>query len=503
MDILKEIISRGEGLEMIEQLKGIKSALIARGSNDASKMTMGDVQTAVRLGSLGLFSPGDEFTFSTNPTISTFQGTLIDSGTAGVTGATVTSATFISKVGTASGMTVLFVYDGSNWRLDSLTGTVVSLADYGVVVAGTAKTSDYVSVSEATSSEVFQVANRDSTNKVMTLMAKNCIEDGQQFETPPELAFANTLLAIPAGKYKITTKTAGDDDLVADGTYVFTTTVAIPVGGGFWIDAIGSYYGSGTKADHVPTTVKTYAADHSTILETLTLTAYNSSTDSAAVDMGTYTREYDSTVTYNNTYGYSNFARRVAYGSNDYATSIIRQWLNTSSLGGGWWKAKSIFKLKPSNGWTDDRAGYMYGFDTDAIGALKKSKRSYYMYDGDYSLMTALGLTKPVQYIDDPNVTVSGHIVTVEDYFYLASIVEVGLGNQWSDNLAGNTVFELFDGSADSDRIKRFGTTAKYCWLRSPTPWNCGHAAGVSPTGTLDSNRATGGLAVVPACDIG
>lgn len=506
MALNQEIITREEGQGIIDAVNGVKNAIVSQGVKDVSALTYGQIQTAVRLGSLDLFSLGDEMKASSNPTISTFQGTLTDGGTAGVTGATVTSATFIAKVGTASGASVKFVYDGTNWHLDTIAGTIATLSEYGVVVAGTPKTNDYVTISEATSTEVFQVVNKDATNKVLTIMAKDCIEDGQQFLTPPQLTFANNKAILPVGKYKFTCyKAECDGAQDYDGTFVFTTTVAIPLGGGFLHSKIGlnKTWGGGTTTDATAGTISTYAADHSTVLESgLAVTAYDSSNDSAAVDLGTISYEYVSGKTNYCDFGYFNWSRRVFYGSGDYATSIIRQWLNASA-NGGWWVKKSIFDIKPANGWTDQRAGYMYAFDSGLLGAIKKSKRSYYMHDSDYSLMNALSLTKPVQFIDDPSVTVNGRIITVEDYFYLPSIVELGFGAQWSDNLAGNTVFGLFDGATNADRIKYFNSAAKYYWLRSSSPWSCYFAAGVTPSGTLDYDNAYDGLAVVPACDIG
>jgi hypothetical protein len=185
----------------------------------------------------------------------------------------------------------------------------------------------------------------------MVLSLKQCIRDAQQFDNNPQLAIANTIAVIPAGKYKVTTKTAGDNDLVADGVWVFTTSKDIPLNGGVWFDKIGNWYdGSVTKTTNLPTTAKTYAADHSTVLETLSLTAYNPSTDTDAVDLGTFSREYDSTITYKTAYGYLNFARRVAYGSGDYASSIYRQWLNATTDKATWLKiALPSSTSSPSN----------------------------------------------------------------------------------------------------------------------------------------------------------
>jgi hypothetical protein len=123
--------------------------------------------------------------------------------------------------------------------------------------------------------------------------------------------------------------------------------------------------------------------------------------------------------------------------------------------------------------------------DTDLMGAIQKTKVTYYMCDSDYNLMTALGLSVPPQYLNVDGVTVSGRTITCEDYFFPLSIVEVGLGNQWNDDVAGNKVLALYDGATNKDRIKYFGTTARYWWLRSTHPWYCHSAAVVLPDGSL------------------
>jgi ferrous iron transport protein B len=94
--------------------------------------------------------------------------------------------------------------------------------------------------------------------------------------------------------------------------------------------------------------------------------------------------------------------------------------------------------------------------------------------------------------------------ITCEDYFFPLSIVEVGLGNQWNDDVAGNKVLALYDGATNKDRIKYFGTTARYWWLRSTYPWSCNNAAVVIPDGSLHRQQLpTSSYAVVPACSIG
>lgn len=507
----ERLINHADGLAIVKSLDSVKDALLATSGSSSGAFTMDAILANIKNGAGPTnFPVGTEMVFKETPSLSTIiAGNMTEGTNASITGQACNVETFVAKIGKTSGIDSYFYYYNSAWHKDSITGDVVTMSQYGITYSGTPASGDFIFVAFVASAFTMQVADHDcytlknsNLNHHLVLAAKDCVRGAQQFSNNPELAFANTKAIIPAGKYKITTKTAGDDDCVVDGTYVFTTTQAIPLGGGFHVDVIGNLYGDSQKT-RVPTTVKTYAADHSTVLETLTLTAYNSSTDTDAVDMGTYTREYDSTVSYVNTYGYVNFSRRVAYGSGDYATSIYRQWLNAETAKATWWKIKSIFKLKPANGWTDQVNGYLYQMDTDLMKGLQTTKVKYYMADSDYNLMTALSLTKPVQYLDDPDVSVSGHIVTVNCKMFPMSVVEVGLGNQYNDNLANTHVLKLYSGSTAADRIKYYSGAAKYWWLRSTSPWGCSHAALVAPTGTLNTTSANIARGVVPACTIG
>jgi hypothetical protein len=507
----KILINHKDGQDIATAINGVASAIL--GSATTADLTMDKVKALIRLGvAPNLIKVGDEFTFSESPSLATLiDGNTVENATTAITALNCTLAIFVAKVGSSSGISKQFYYYGGAWHIDSITGDVVTLSDYGITYSGTAKANDYILVALSSSKFTAQVADFDhytlknpGIKHHMVLSLKQCIRDAQQFDNNPQLAIANTIAVIPAGKYKVTTKTAGDNDRVADGVWVFTTSKDIPLNGGVWFDKIGNWYdGSVTKTTNFPTTAKTYAADHSTVLETLSLTAYNSSTDSDAVDLGTFSREYDSTITYKTAYGYLNFARRVANGSGDYASSIYRQWLNATTDKATWLKIATIFDIKPSNLWTDQVPGFGCQMDTDLMGAIQKTKVTYYMCDSDYNLMTALGLSVPPQYLNVDGVTVSGRTITCEDYFFPLSIVEVGLGNQWNDDVAGNKVLALYDGATNKDRIKYFGTTAGYWWLRSPHPWDCHDAAVVNPGGSLNGYIASSSRAVVPACSIG
>ena len=97
----------------------------------------------------------------------------------------------------------------------------------------------------------------------------------------------------------------------------------------------------------------------------------------------------------------------------------------------------------------------------------------------------------------------TGGSYTTRDKFFLASMAEVGLGN--NDTVAEGSVMEFFNGATDTDRIKydiAAPTTARYWWLRSPYPWYGNLVRFVSPSGALYHSYAYDGHAVAAACVI-
>lgn len=75
----------------------------------------------------------------------------------GVTAATVAVDTFASKV-SGSG-TYVFTYDGTNWKLN---GTIVTPANYGVTVTGTAEAGDTVTVVYVRASGGWEAIGKDN-----------------------------------------------------------------------------------------------------------------------------------------------------------------------------------------------------------------------------------------------------------------------------------------------------------------------------------------------------
>ncbi len=76
----------------------------------------------------------------------------------GITGVTVTAATFGTAVNSVTG-TYNFSYDGTNWKLN---GATITLTTYGLVVTGTAEDGDEIIVSYVGASSGWEVVGRDN-----------------------------------------------------------------------------------------------------------------------------------------------------------------------------------------------------------------------------------------------------------------------------------------------------------------------------------------------------
>lgn len=263
-----------------------------------------------------------------------------------------------------------------------------------------------------------------------------------------------------------------------DGVYQFTTTKAIPVGGGFrHTNAIGGWKSSYSKTDVLGNYITTYAADGITALDSgLTVTEGNGGTD-----LGKFTASNPSYRTNPTT---NNFTERQAYGSNRWLHSAERQYLNSNLPANQWWKKRNDFD-RPS---VVNINGFLYGLDP----VFKKCITTI-------TKRTAKSIADGYDYED------------LEEFIWLQSrseiynslehsINECGDGTQtsrykyWQDTLTT-------DG-ADPLKIKYEGSTARYWWLRSPYSSYAHTTRHVNTDGSLVTSHALNAIGVVPACVI-
>ena len=181
------------------------------------------------------------------------------------------------------------------------------------------------------------------------------------------------------------------------------------------------------------------------------------------------------------TVGRFNSIMRRAYGSNNWQESAIRQWLN-SDAASGWWQRQTIFDMAPTYA---NVAGFLNGIDPDFAAAL-----------GEVDIVTARNT------VYETSDTLGGSYTT-RDKVFLLSMAELGLGK--NDTIAEGTVLPFYDGATQVDRIKydvASPSTARYWWVRSPSPWSASNVRLVHPDGSLSNDSASTGIGAAAACVI-
>lgn len=317
----------------------------------------------------------------------------------------------------------------------------------------------------------------DPDAPTMTLLMHDCIY-GRQIDAS-ELLWTNTGdSALAAGTYNFTLyKGSNGGQTYEDGTYQFTTTKPIPAGGGWTHNKVGNWYAN--AADYKPEnitngTVTTYDAAGTVLESGLAVTAGSDGTA-----LGTASNAKADCV---NTIGTFNSAVRRAYGSNNWAESAARQWLNSSAAANGWWQRQTIFDMVPNYA---NKAGFLAGLDPDFVDALG-----------------AVDITTARNTIYEMGDTLGGSYTT-RDKLLLPSMTEIGLGS--NNSVAEGSVLPLYDGATQTDRIKydqAAQTTARYWWLRSPVPWYANYVRIVYPSGALNNSNATNNFGLAAACVI-
>ena len=317
----------------------------------------------------------------------------------------------------------------------------------------------------------------DPDAPTMTLLMHHCIY-GYQIDAS-ELLWVNTGdSALAAGVYNFTLyKGSNVGQTYEDGTYQFTTTKPIPAGGGWTHNKVGVPYAN--EADYKPEnitsgTVTTYNADGSVLETGIVVTAASGGTS-----LGTASNAKADCV---NTIGTFNSIMRRVYGSNNWAESAARQWLNSSAAANSWWHRQTIFDLVPNYA---NKAGFLADLDPDFVDALG-----------------AVDITTASNTIYEMGDMLDGSYTT-RDKLFLLSVTEIGLGS--NDITIEGSTLPLYHGATSTDRIKydyAAQTTAHYWWLRSPYPLSAQRVRFITPEGDLDSIGASDGLGLAAACVI-
>ena len=272
---------------------------------------------------------------------------------------------------------------------------------------------------------------------------------------------------LPAGTYNFTV--ANQAWYTADNgkVFQFTLTKAVPAGGQI---VMSMTYNATLEGK----TVKTYAsATSAAAIETATLTE-----GSEGTSLGTTDGKSENV----------NHMHRAIFGSNNYAQSAARQWLNSDAAAGAVWAPSNIFDRPPS--WNTSYSGLMLGLPADFLAAVQPAVipcRTNSIYE--------------LNSLDGTEFTIN-QVYELHDKFFLLSRPEI-YGTWDSATYKDGELLEFYEGFTDTERIKYDAAgSARYCWLRSPGPGGARLERGVSTSGALYFDTATSGLGVAPACII-
>ena len=283
---------------------------------------------------------------------------------------------------------------------------------------------------------------------------------------------------LPAGTYKFTIPNY-DAAYGGNKTYYFVLNNSVPVGGQLVLN---------WPYQAVPITITTYASSTATTsIESYGTAAsplpeWVEGTSPEAIDLGTVTMSATATT---NTYGIFNHIHRARHGSNNYAQSGIRQYMNATTT--NWWTPQTIFDRRHS---LNSSTGILGTLNTDFVNVLATP-----------SITNIANNTFEYQSLNGDTFTLNTEYTINTDKLFLLSHSEVNLS-------ATPTLGTVLDYYIDADNNKRIkydrtnNSTAHYWWFRTPNPTNASYVRNCNTSGALNNNIAIHGNGCVPACII-
>lgn len=314
-------------------------------------------------------------------------------------------------------------------------------------------------------------ANNKLTH-TMTLETKNVYslssgaQKAVQYDASEAFYYAEQELA--AGTYNITI--ANQAWYTADNgkTFQFTLATAVPAGGQL-----------------------VFAMTYNATLEGKSVKSYANKTTTTALETVTLTEGSEGTSlgTTNGNSPNVNHMHRAVFGSNNYAQSAVRQWLNSAAAAGSVWTPTNVFDRPAS--WATSYNGFMHGLPADFLAVVQPAV-----------LACHTNSLFEVESLDGAAFAINQLYSLKADKFFLLSRLEI-FGDWDSASYKDGTQLEYYNGLTATERIKRDAAgTARLAWLRSPTPSYAHNARLVLSDGTLYGNNAHSGLGVAPACII-
>ena len=438
-----------------------------------------DIVNAVRLGyGPSIFPVGHEFSVPKETSISAAAG---DSNT-GVTGVSIDETTFLAAVGEAYNGIYEVSFDGAAWKLDN--GEPIVLVNYGITITeGEAVEGDKIIITETANAVVFRVVDHDhyqaaDSRLVHTMALETKYVYGTEtsykslpFDAVEALYYAEE--GLEAGSYYFTVKNQEWYPADNDVPYYFTLENDVPAGGQLVL-----------------------SATYNQSLEGKSIVSYSSKTDTVAIETATLSStEIEGSVNLGEPDGNTanmNVMTRAVAGSNNYAQSNVRQWLNSSGEVNTYYSPKTIYDRPASVYIGNDVAynGFAHGFEEDFLAAVKPCIipcRTNDIFETNS--------------IDGTEFSESA-VYNLQDKFFLLSRPEI-FGTWDSESVKDGTQLAYYANLTSSERIKydSFGT-ARLAWLRSPDPTRASSERFVNTDGSLGSNAAYNSRAASVACII-
>lgn len=284
-----------------------------------------------------------------------------------------------------------------------------------------------------------------------------------QYDAQEALYYAAEGLA--AGSYHFTVVNRKLYPADNDRTFQFTLANAVPAGGQVVVSATYDQTLEGKS-------VTTYAGHSTAAIEMATLTEGAAGTSLGATD-GT---------------GNINHMHRIDFGSNNYAQSALRQWLNSAADVGSVWTPTNRFDRAPS--WAASYNGFLHGLPVDFLAVVEStvipcrtnSKFECASLDGtEFAVNQVYNLT---------------------DRFFPLSQPEI-YGSWDNETYKDGELLDFYSGLTDTERRKYDDTgTVRSVWLRTPLAEDAALTRVISTGGSASSNYAFRTLGVAPACII-
>lgn len=289
-------------------------------------------------------------------------------------------------------------------------------------------------------------------------------------------AFYVTAEGMVAGTYCIKFDyTWGDKGFVTKGDYWnFTLTKDVPAGG-----KLAGCYGA-PDIDSKNWRIYVYSADGKTVLETVS--SVNKGQD--GILLGIMTAYGNDTL---------NGIQQMAYGDNRYATSAMRQYLNSDKQKGEWWTAQTKWDIAPSQ--YDQIDGYLCGMDSELLAVLKPVKVVTYC-----NIVTTTG-QKQVKDITYDKVT----LISLEQMYAKPQIEGEGEIHEYYKELNGTSA--KFQQWQTYEILKTFAvenhTNPQSVRLRSALRNYANFTWGVFSGGGVNSSSASRAVRAAPLMFIG